>query len=297
VSGSERDREMRRMAREVLGELVPGILRDVMPGPGRGANGNGAGHANGNGDGHSNGNGNGAHRARPPIVDQPPGPVPQVPAPPTPAVLRPSTWNRPAAPGEVIGQPGPGGAAPAPARGKAQPAPAPPPQAAARPTSAPTPPPSAPPARSAIANPAAHNAVADPAAHNAVADPPGHSAVANPGADARFEAVTIDSDDDLMQFVRQLLSRVANPRDRLAIHTGKLRFTLRSRPGSSAAAAGAVAPADPVTRIAKGVVTERTIRDVADAGARLVMAPGTVLTPLARERAQALGVEIERERK
>lgn len=290
MSGSERDREMRRMAREVLSELVPGILRDVMPEPGRGANGNGVAHASGNGAGHGNGNGNGAHRARTPIVDQPPGPVPQVPAPPTPAVLRPSTWNRPAAPGEVIGQPGPGGATPAPAPGKAPPAPAPalapPPRAAARPTSAPTPPPSTPPTRSAIAN---------PPANNAIADPPGHSAGANPGADGRVEAVTIDGDDDLMQFVRQLLSRVANPRDRLAIHTGKLRFTLRSRPGSPAA--GAAAPAGPVTRIAKGAVTERVIREVADAGARLVLAPGTVLTPLARERAHALGVEIERERK
>lgn len=52
-----------------------------------------------------------------------------------------------------------------------------------------------------------------------------------------------------------------------------------------------------MTRIAKGAVTERVIREVADAGTRLVLAPGTVLTPLARERAHALGVEIERERK
>ena len=56
------------------------------------------------------------------------------------------------------------------------------------------------------------------------------------------------------------------------------------------------APAGPVTRIAKGAVTERVIRDAANAGTRLVLAPGTVLTPLGRERAQALGVEIERER-
>jgi hypothetical protein len=235
VSDSERDQQMRRMAREVLSELVPGILRDVMHEPGRGANGDGAAHGNGDGATH--------------------GPVPQVPAPPIPAVLRPSTWNRPAAPGEIIGQPGPEGAAPAPAA------------ASPLPTAAP-----------------------------AAPIPAAQKAVANPGADARVETVTIDSDDDLMQFVRQLLSRVANPRDRLAIHTGKLRFTLRSRPGS--AAAGAAAPgAGPATRIAKGVVTERVIREVADAGTRLVLAPGTVLTPLARERAHALGVEIERERK
>ncbi len=267
MSGAERDQEMRRMAREVLSELVPGILREVTHEPGRGPNGNGTGHANGNG--------NGAHRTRTPIIEQPPGPVPQVPAPPTPAVLRPSTWNRPAAPGEVIGQPGPGGAAPAPARAKTQPAPAPPPRAVARPTS-----PAAPPT---------------PTSTPPSSTPPAQNAIANPGADARVEAVTIDSDDDLMQFVRELLSRVSNPRDRLAIHTGKLRFTLRSRPGSPSP--GAVPPAGPVTRISKGAVTERVIREVADAGARLVLAPGTVLTPLARERARALGVEIERERK
>jgi hypothetical protein len=108
--------------------------------------------------------------------------------------------------------------------------------------------------------------------------------------------VTIDTDEDLMGFVRQLISRVSSPRDRLAIRTGKLRFTLRRRPGAAAGGAAAQ-PSAPVTRIAKGAVTERVIRDAADAGTRLVLAPGTVLTPLARERAQALGVEIERERR
>jgi hypothetical protein len=240
VSGPERDQEIRRMARQVLGELI--------------------GSGNGNGSPHGNGNGT-AH-----------GPVPQVPAPPVAAVLRPSTWNRPPAPGEIIGQPGPAAPAPAPAPARPQPSPALPPRAATAPAPAPPPP----------------------------ADTPrAQTAITNPGADARVEAVTIESDDDLMQFVRQLIARVTNPRDRLAIHTGKLRFTLRRRAGSPAAAgtAGGAAPAGPVTRIAKGAVTERVIRDAADAGTRLVLAPGTVLTPLARERAQALGVEIERERK
>ena len=257
MSGPEPGPEMRRMAREAISELIPGILRE-----------------------DGNGNGNGVHRARTPITERPPDPVPQVPAPPIAAVLRPSTWNRPAAPGEIIGQPGPGGAASAPVRAKAQPAAVPPPRAVARPTSSATPPASTPPGR------AEHPPAPTPATQNAIA---------NPGADARIEVVTIDTDEDLMQFVRQLLSRIANPRDRLAIHTGKLRFTLRSRPGSPAVSA--VASAGQVTRVAKGAVTERVIRDVADAGTRLVLAPGTVLTPLARERAQALGVEIERERK
>jgi hypothetical protein len=255
---------MRRMAREVISELVPGILREITDEPGRGANGNGAARTNG----HRNG------------VTQ--GPAPQVPAPPIAAVLRPSTWNRPAAPGEVIGQPGPAGAVARPAPTAARPAPT-----AAR--SAPT---AAGPAPTA-ARPAP--TPRERAEHPPEQTAPARTAIANPGAGARVEVVTIDTDDDLMQFVRQLLSRITNPRDRLAIHTGKLRFALRSRPGLPPA--GAIAPAGPVTRIAKGAVTERVIRDAANTGTRLVLAPGTVLTPLARERAQALGVEIERERK
>jgi len=36
--------------------------------------------------------------------------------------------------------------------------------------------------------------------------------------------------------------------------------------------------------------------DAAAAGARLVLAPRAVLTPMARDRARSLGVEIEKER-
>ena len=50
-------------------------------------------------------------------------------------------------------------------------------------------------------------------------------------------------------------------------------------------------------RVEHGAVTERTIKKAADAGARLVLGPGAVLTPLARDKARALGIEIERERR
>ena len=45
-----------------------------------------------------------------------------------------------------------------------------------------------------------------------------------------------------------------------------------------------------------GAVTEKVIRDAARAGERLVLGPGAVLTPLARDRARASGVEISKER-
>lgn len=98
------------------------------------------------------------------------------------------------------------------------------------------------------------------------------------GNPARTEQVRIESDADLAAFVRSVLEHGDE------IRSGRLRFTLGgASPGSS-------------MRVTHGAVTERTIRKAADAGGRLVLGPGAVLTPLAREKARALGVEIERER-
>jgi hypothetical protein len=101
----------------------------------------------------------------------------------------------------------------------------------------------------------------------------------------RIEHVTLATDADLDQFVRSLLARADT--DGAAIRAGRLRFSL-GRPGPGGGG---------VLRIERGAVTERTVKDAAAAGARLVLAPGAVLTPLAREKARALGIEIERERR
>jgi hypothetical protein len=99
---------------------------------------------------------------------------------------------------------------------------------------------------------------------------------------AGVERVTIASDADLDRFVRALLARAAT--DGPAILAGRLRFTLGDSAGG-------------VVRVDHGPVTERTVKKAAAAGARIVIGPGAVLTPLAREKARALGVEIEREQR
>ena len=96
------------------------------------------------------------------------------------------------------------------------------------------------------------------------------------GSPERTETVRIASDDDLAEFVRSVLDRGDE------IRSGRLRFTLDGATG--------------VFRVAHGAVTERTIKKAAEAGGRLVLGPGAVLTPLARDKARALGIEIERER-
>jgi hypothetical protein len=110
----------------------------------------------------------------------------------------------------------------------------------------------------------------------------------------RTEWVSLDSDEDLDRFVRALLGRFENPRDRMAIRAGHLRFALRraaTRDAHDGRGAGAT------MRIERGAVTERTVNEAAAAGARLVLAPAAVLTPLAREKARALHVDIEKERR
>jgi hypothetical protein len=109
------------------------------------------------------------------------------------------------------------------------------------------------------------------------------------------ETVRIDNDEDLQTFVRALAARLVNPRDRLAIKVGRLRFALQrpARTGTSPEPSGA--DAREVVRVQRGAVTERQVQDAASRGARLVLARQAVLTPLARDCARSLGVQIEKE--
>ncbi len=117
-------------------------------------------------------------------------------------------------------------------------------------------------------------------------------------SDGSVEAVTIDTDDDLQRFVGALISRLESPRDRRAIRAGRLRFTLQRSPGGMpGTGTNHNGAATATVRISKGAVTERAVREAAAKGARLVLARGAVLTPLARDQVRALGIEIEREGK
>ena len=102
------------------------------------------------------------------------------------------------------------------------------------------------------------------------------------------EVVSIRTDADLAGFVLHLLHLFENPKHRDALRTGRLRFRL--------AAPAAGGPAQPSHRIEKGAVTEAMVAASARAGARLVLGRRAVLTPLARDRARAAGVEIVKER-
>jgi hypothetical protein len=104
----------------------------------------------------------------------------------------------------------------------------------------------------------------------------------------RTETVRLASDRDLDEFVRHLLRLFDNPKTRSDVKTGRLTFRL----------AGAATGARVSThRIDSGAVTERHIADMGATGGTLVLGRRAILTPLAQEKARALGIAIEKERK
>lgn len=97
---------------------------------------------------------------------------------------------------------------------------------------------------------------------------------------AATEQVRIDTDAELQAFIR----RMTDPSTVEAIRSGRLTFMLAT---AHAARGG--------ERLLDGVITEQKIAGLAGSG-MLVLGPGAVLTPLAKDRARRLGLRIERRR-
>lgn len=120
-----------------------------------------------------------------------------------------------------------------------------------------------------------------------------------------IETVDLSTDEDLAVFVKRLLD--LDPEQREELRSGRKRFTLAAAPApvpAPAAGTGLTTGTGPaagtgaagVRRIERGAVTEAVVSQAARAGERLVLGRGAVLTPLARDRARASGVPIEKER-
>jgi len=112
------------------------------------------------------------------------------------------------------------------------------------------------------------------------------------------ETVNLSTDEDLAAFVKRLLD--LDPDQCEELRSGRKRFRLATAraPSARTPSPGSVtgSSASPVRRIERGAVTEAMIDAAARAGERLVLGRGAVLTPLARDRARASGVQIEKER-
>ncbi|MDQ1625603.1 MAG: hypothetical protein QOJ49_1101 [Actinomycetota bacterium] len=109
------------------------------------------------------------------------------------------------------------------------------------------------------------------------------------GLDGSIELVRLGTAGELDEFVRRIAAMCEDPAQRLSLREGRTRFRLA---GAEPVSLGGGA----VVRVERGAVTERRIKQAAAEGARLVIGPKAVLTPLARDKARTLGVVVERER-
>jgi hypothetical protein len=112
-------------------------------------------------------------------------------------------------------------------------------------------------------------------------DPP---AVA--GDDVR--RVRVRDDRDLADLVTQVLNLAEHPDRAADLRAGRIRFRLADESGT-----GAPSGPTPID-VERGAVTERLIQQAAREQRSLRIGPRAVVTPLARDRARALGVTIDR---
>ena len=112
-----------------------------------------------------------------------------------------------------------------------------------------------------------------------------------------IETVNLSTDEDLAAFVKRLLEM--DPDEREEVRSGRKLFRLApavTAPASRVDGAERARESSPLRRIERGAVTETMVNQAARAGERLLLGRGAVLTPLARDRARASGVPIEKER-
>jgi len=126
------------------------------------------------------------------------------------------------------------------------------------------------------------------------------TAPARPAAEvaaSKGEEVAIASDAELAAFVRRLLALAQDPKQREALQTGRLSFRLKRARKSSESdpTEPGAAKRGASERIDKGIVNERRVMAAAKAGKKLIVGKGVSVTPLARDKARQLGVQIERE--
>lgn len=106
--------------------------------------------------------------------------------------------------------------------------------------------------------------------------------------------VRIEAAADLNAFARDLLQVQEDVK--LGILSGKVQFGLAARNGAAASAAAPAALPRSPHQISKGVVTEIMVAEIGKNHDRLVIGKGVVVTPLARDRAREVKLEIVRDR-
>jgi hypothetical protein len=112
------------------------------------------------------------------------------------------------------------------------------------------------------------------------------------------ERVAVANDADLIGFARRVLSLAGDPAKAREIAAGRYPFRLDRPTQATAALTPRATPTAPPAaqshRIDSGVVTESTLNKLPRGFSQLLLGPGVTVTPLAKDRARALGLTFER---
>jgi hypothetical protein len=108
---------------------------------------------------------------------------------------------------------------------------------------------------------------------------------------SREETVILDNDADLNVFARRLAEHCEDPARRRDLQNGLFHFQI-----SRSVTDLETQPIQKIIRVERGAATERQVNEASRQGARLVLSRSAVLTPLARDRARTLSVDVEREK-
>jgi hypothetical protein len=111
-------------------------------------------------------------------------------------------------------------------------------------------------------------------------------------------AVTIASSADLDRFARDLIEASGHPDLKAAILSGELGFDLAGGSGPPPAAmTGLVTqPVGGAYQMASGVLSETKLVEIARTHGKIILGSGVVVTPLARDKAREMRIELTRQK-
>ena len=110
-------------------------------------------------------------------------------------------------------------------------------------------------------------------------------------------AVRATSSADLDRFARDIAEASGHPDLKSAIISGDIGFDLAGALGPRCAlAAGKAAPNGGAYEMTSGVLSETRIVEIARSHRKILVGAGVVLTPLARDKARELKVELTRQK-